>query len=549
MKQLVQKQWPPVFEFLRKWGPVLLVVGISAALYLPSRNWDFLRWDDRQHIQLNPWLQNQIFYLIWTKPYYNMYIPITYSVWSVVWTFSKEPWIFHWMNIVFHALNAVLVYWLARQVMDKKQDKVAAALAALLFACHPLQVETVAWISSGRDVLSGFLSLLAVNWLIARDDLKAAFGTFVLFAAALLCKPAVAILPIALAPILWGMGRLTKPRIFTLGFWVASGVVASIITKRIQQLDADLRLTPMGLGDRILVAIDAFSFYVQKYFVPIDLAADYGRTREIALNDHVWMYGAAGIVACAIFLYAIHKHLPERFLYFGAWFVIVLVPVLGVVPFQAQATSTVSDRYAYMPLIGLGLAIACLSVGRRWAQAALAIVVVGWFVTTQARSEVWSTNEIFFRDMLAKNDRSNVAYGSLGVEMILQNRLDQAEPFLNSAVKLKPTDVIPRTNLAQLFLLQNNPERVVREVVPLLEDQEFLRINQTETRALASAYRLSGRAFWMLRQWSRANLFYCRWYNLDYENEEGKVEITRFMEDAKRAGAPPLPNCQVQLAY
>ena len=112
---------------------------------------------------------------------------------------------------------------------------------------------------------------------------------------------------------------------------------------------------------------------------------------------------------------------------------------------------------------------------------------------------------------------------------------------------MKPSDVIPRTNLAQLYLLLKRPDRVTSEVAPLLDDAEFLHQNQTETRALASAYRLTARAYWMRGAYVHANEFFCRWFRLDYENEDGRAEVQRFLLDA-RAKQVQLSDCTAQRA-
>jgi hypothetical protein len=288
------------------------------------------------------------------------------------------------------------------------------------------------------------------------------------------------------------------------------------------------------------------SFYVQKTFAPYPLAADYGRTPDVALDDNVWIVGLIVLAVLAVGIGIFRKRIPVRLLYFAFLFVLLLSPILGLVPFQAQGQSTVSDRYAYFPLIAFGLFVGALISSRRKAALAVGIFVIGtWTAMTFVRAGVWATNEGFFTDMLAKNENSHVALSSLGVEYILTNRLGPAEEVLRRAIALRPMDVIPRTNLGQLYLMQNRPDRVVSEIVPLLDNPEFMRINQTETRALASAYRIAARANWGLSLWSRANDFYCRWFRLDYENEEGKAEVQRFIQDASKH-TRELPNCEVR---
>jgi hypothetical protein len=536
--------WP--LNLQEKWIYIFLGA-IAFALYAHTLAADFLRWDDRQNILLNPWIDNGALSLIWTRPYYNMYIPITYTLWTALWHIDPHPWLFHLANVLFHVGNTVMVYMFARKIL-KPEEKTGAIFAALIFCCHPLQVETVAWISTFRDTLACFFSMWASYLIVTREEKKWMAGATVLFCVALLCKPSVCVIPAALLFLGYGFNFLNRARVITLGTWFIPALVASYVTKRVQQLDADLRLVPMDLGDRMLVAVDTLSFYIQKFFAPYPLAADYGRTRDIALEGDLWIIGLVAAAVAAGLIWAFRKKIEHRHYYFFGFFVLFVAPVLGIIPFQAQGQTTVSDRYVYMSLIGLGLMFGAI-LGRKklWPVGAGVLAVLS--VMTLARAEVWQTNEGFFRDMLAKNERSHVALSSLGVEYILTGRLNEAEVVLNKATVLKPMDVIPRTNLAQLYLLQGRPDRVLSEVVPMLNNKEFLRINQTETRALASAYRLAARAHWALSLWSGANDYFCRWFNLDYENEDGKQEIMKFMADAKAHGAATLPNCEVKTRY
>lgn len=528
---------------LTRFWPQLLIGLISILLYCYTFGGDFLRWDDRQNILLNPWLAHHLWSMIWLNPYYNMYIPVTYTFWTGLWQLAPNiPIQFHVANVLLHASNAIWVYLLSRLIL-RRDERLAAVFAALFFACHPLQVETVAWISTGRDLLAAFFSLAAMyTFLKGQSRTMMALSTL-LFTISCLSKPSVAIVPVALLLLTYAFSELTFRRLWTLALWMIPAVTVSIMTKRIQQLDSDLRLTPMGLGDRLLVALDTLSFYVQKLLFPYPLAADYGRMREFAVESSLWVVGLVILILAGVMLKLFWARIEKRYLYFAALFVVLLIPILGVIPFQAQAQSTVSDRYTYFPLIGAGLLFGTLCTRWKVTRYGFAFVVLpALCVLTFMRTQVWSTNEVFFRDMLEKNENSHVALSSLGVEYILTHRLPQAEEVLNRAAALRPMDVIPRTNLAQLYLLENRPDRVVTEIAPLLDNKEFLRINQTETRALSSAYRLAARAHWGVELWSKANEFYCRFRYLDPENAEGLTEYQRFIGEAQRH-KPELISC------
>ena len=522
---------------LKTWQISTLLFLFATLLYVRMPGGEFLRWDDRQNIQLNPFVERALWSQTWTRSYYNMYIPVTYSVWTVLWHLTPEPWIFHLLNILLHGGTVVLVYLIARRILRRPA---AAAFAAVLFAAHPLQVETVAWISTGRDLLASFLALAATYLVMAHDRRRwwaIATGLFVL---ALLSKPSVAVIPVGAATLAWAAGALDRRRLYLWAGWLVPGAAALIATKIIQQLDADLRVPRLPVLDRALVSFDTLWFYSGKLLVPIGLASDYGRTPLVVLAERAWIPGlVVGVVLLALAV-RYRRHVDRLTFAAVAWTLVFFGPVTGLVPFQAQGQSTVADRYAYLPMLGVALLFGRLAARHRVLAGVLLVILSGASVV---RAETWRTNYAFFHDMLLKNPVSFVANSSLGVEYILREDYPTAERFLNEAVRLKPNDIIPRTNLAQLFLLLKRPERVTSEVAPLLDDVAFLHQNQTETRALASAYRLTARAYWIRGIYLNANDHFCRWFHLDFENEDGKAEVQRFLADAKLRQVE-LTNCE-----
>jgi tetratricopeptide (TPR) repeat protein len=403
-------------------------------------------------------------------------------------------------------------------------------------------VESVAWISCARDLAAALFTLTAAL-VVLRDTRLGAlvFGTL-LFSCGLLCKPSGCVFPAVFFALLYQAQKLERRRAITLALWLLPALASAIATKMIQQPDTNIRVQALSWISRLQVGLDSLSFYTLKFLWPYPLASDYGRTPQVALHASLWWIGLAVLLAClALGLYyraRLSRIALGAFPLFALW----LSPILGVIPFQAEAQSTISDRYNYMPLIALGIGLGLAAAKSKWVRRLVLGVCMVWAGLTFARAQVWLTNKDFFEDMLAKNPKSHVALSSLGVEYILRGDLPTAKRYLDQAVALRPNDIIPRTNLANVYLLSGDPARVVSEIEPLLNDKEFLHINQTETRALASAYRLTARAEWHLGNWQNANDFYCRWFHLDYTNEQGKAEILAFLK-AARQHAIKLPNC------
>ncbi len=148
---------------VRYWS-IALIVGSCLAVYGVTLAGEFLAWDDRQHFFLNPHLVAGEFQFFWTNAYYGFFAPVTYTVWTTLFQISHEPWPFHLLNLILHTCNALFVFSLIKALL--KTDDRTAALGALVFALHPLQVEPVAWISGGRDLMAAFFGLAAMRTLL-----------------------------------------------------------------------------------------------------------------------------------------------------------------------------------------------------------------------------------------------------------------------------------------------------------------------------------------------------------------------------------------------
>ena len=312
--------------FRRRWLIPLTLMVIAAGLYARTLGGDFLRWDDRQNILLNPFIERALWSQTWTRPYYNMYIPVTYSVWTILWHITPQPWLFHLLNVVLHAANVLLVFLIARRVWRRDSP---AWVAAALFAVHPLQVETVAWISTGRDLLSAFFGLSATYLVLSKTSWRWWIPATALFVLGLLSKPSLAVLPVGVLALTWATRTLTWGRAWTLKAWLIPAVAAVISTKMIQQLDADLRLLPLTLMERILVAFDTLGFYARRVAWPDPLSSDYGRAPRVALAEYGWVAGLVGTVAVVALGLIFRRRLNRASLAGAFWALLFVSPVLG----------------------------------------------------------------------------------------------------------------------------------------------------------------------------------------------------------------------------
>jgi protein O-mannosyl-transferase len=469
------------------WAWALLVAGAALLVFLPALRFPFFPfWDDDIHVHANPHLVDLSWgsvATLWSGPWQQLYIPLTYSAWAGLAVLSRwsdglpaaggalnAAW-FHGANILLHAASAALVFVLLRRVVatfrggtpDGKTDA-AAALGAVFFALHPLQVEPVAWISGLRDVLGGFLGLAALVVIFGGERFSVArwAGATVLFVASLAAKPAGVALPLvagvlAFAPFRWSWRQMAAG----LGPWLLIGAAWVAVTTRAQWA-AELAAGLVPLWARPLVALDALAFYLGKTFVPLGLAADYGRAPDTVLAAGWLWWTWLGPVALMAVLIAVR---PLRiYLVPFAIFAAALLPTLGLVPFNFQLVSTVADRYAYLALLGPALAVALAvgQVGRVWFTAAVTAGVAALAWSSVQRLPLWSEDLKLFADTLEVNPGSWKSRHNYASALDDRGRTAEAVPLMREVLVQRPDSAEAHNDLAvMLWTLGQRGEAVV----------------------------------------------------------------------------------------
>ncbi len=416
---------------------------------------DFLWYDDERTVHQNgrlqpPTLQTLTYY--WSKPAYGLYIPVTYTVWAGVaavahvpkdpYGIALNPWLFHSTNFLFHLLAVLVAYRILRLL---NIGSFASMCGALLFGVHPIQVEAVGWVSGLKDVLSGFLALVALCQYVAstRPDLtkrwsglRYALAT-VAFVLALLAKPAVMALPLAaLALDRWVIGRPWRKAVAGMIPWVCLALPIAIVARYVQE--ASYVWMP-SIWLRPLIALDAIAFYIGKLIWPLNLAVDYGRSPTAVLH-HGWCFWTWLVpVSIAIVLISGHQRRPVL-LAAGVLFAAGCLPVLGLSPAQFQIYSTTADHYLYLSMLGPALAFSWII--SRWPSAMTRIIACAALVCLIALSVMqgsyWQNDFTLFLHDTKVNPQSFMGYYNLGE---FYERAEQ--PVLAIAEFKKATEVDP----------------------------------------------------------------------------------------------------------
>jgi Tfp pilus assembly protein PilF len=465
---------------------VLLVV-LTLVVFAPLRHFDFVEMDDPSYVFENPQvlagLTPQSVAWAFTTGHAGFWIPAVWLSYMVdIEVFGRGPHGHHVTNLVLHTLASLLLFgWLARATRSPGRSFAVAAL----FAVHPLHVESVAWITERKDVLSGVFFMLAL-WAYASYARRPVWWRYALvalmFLLGLMSKPMVVTLPIVLLMIdVWPLGRLTPPRTLLSLLWeklplVALAVGSSVVTFFTQmQQGAVSNLTTVTPSFRISNALVSYAEYLRMAVWPAGLSFFYPMPQRIP----AWQAIGAVVLLVGVTAAVSVRWRRRPWLLVGwLWYVVTLVPVIGLVQVGVQARA---DRFMYLPAIGLFVMAAWGVAGavprRRWHVAVLAIAAV---VAVAAYSLVASAQVWYWRDSTSLYTRTSMAglhqdeysaHVQLGVALRNKGRLEEAAVHFARAIELKPEAADPHVELGLTLTAQGKMEPAVAQYVEAIRLQ------------------------------------------------------------------------------
>jgi protein O-mannosyl-transferase len=466
----------------------LLTLSIAILIVYGRIFWAaFVAFDDDLHVYANPFLNPPTLESVarlWQNVYEQLYVPLAYTILAAIARFaavpvhldaslgrpiSLGPTAFHVFSVALHLTNAWLCYSLLRRLTGRTR---VALLAALLFALHPLQLESVGWISELRGLTSGAFALLALNAFVRSRQAdhdgaqararKLLAASALLVVCAMLCKPSAVVLPLAALAIERVVFRAPwRKALAAASLWAVVALPFALLTHATQTVPA----AGQSLWwQRPFIAGDALAFYLWKTLLPISLGVDYGRTPQ-AVMSHVGGYLAWAVpVALLVFAYRNRQRRPTSWL--GALlFVAFLLPTLGLVPFAYQAYSTVADRYAYLALIGVGLTVADAfeqATSQRLAAVGAATAFIALAALSFNQSRSWLTSMDLLHHTIDVNPAAGFAYNNLGDIALGNGDLPAALADYQACVAHDPTRVKAQINLAEVYTALNQPAEAER---------------------------------------------------------------------------------------
>jgi Flp pilus assembly protein TadD len=456
---------------LRTGWAVLLLVALTALVYFPATRGGFI-WDDESYVIGNANLRSaEGLGRIWFEPRTSpQYYPLVFtSLWLNFQAHGLDPTGYHVVNIALHLLAALLA-WRVLVALGLP----GAWLAAALFALHPVHVESVAWITERKNVLSGFFYLAsALAYLrfaghtAGRPRQPAVYVlALVLFAAALLSKSVTASLPAALlVAVWWKQGRVRWADVAPLLPFLALGAAAGLHTAWLERahVGAEGAEWHLSLLDRTLIASRALVFYAGKLVWPHPLIFMYPRWEVgSGIGWYAFPLLVAGVFAL---LWRQRASWGRGPLAAALFFAGTLLPALGFLNVYPMRYTFVADHYQYLASLGL-LAVAGCGLSRlggaTGAGVAAALLLAAGSLTWN-RAQVFRSAEALWTDTVQRNPSSWMAHNNLGLLRAGQGRWADAVRSYRRALDLRPASPETLTNLGMALLAQGQPREAIAQ--------------------------------------------------------------------------------------
>ena len=471
-------------------GTIILITVLS---YLPAIQAGYI-WDDDMHVTQNRHLLDidglkQIWLNPTSTPQYYPMVHTTFWIEHKLWEF--DPLGYHLTNVLIH-IGSSLLLWRLLQLLGIR----GAWLAAVIFAAHPVHVETVAWITERKNVLSllfYLLSLLAYIQFIGlrqpdkpptRRDYRLYALSFVLFAAALLSKTVVCTLPAAILLLIWWKrGRITIRDVLPLVPFFIVGLAMGMITALIEKyhVGASGGEWELNVIQHLLLAGRIFWFYTWKLLWPAKLIFIYPRWEIDATDLRLYLYPAAFIVLVTILL-LLRNRTGRSSLAAVLFFAGTLSPALGFFDVYPFRFSFVADHFQYHASIGLIVLIAsllALATDRLKCRTITLfmitlIPVMTLGVITWQQCNMYKNEKVLWENTLASNSTAWMAMNNLGQILEKETKPDQAMALYQRAVQIKPDFVDALNNLGNILVAKGKHEEAYEIFTKAIEYQPDL---------------------------------------------------------------------------
>ena len=467
----------------------LLLIASTLLVYAPIKDFQFINYDDNLYVTSNPWVKQG---LTWQSARWAMttleaafWHPLTWlSHMLDTQLFGLNPAGHHVTNLLLHLVNVLLFFWVLHQMTGALWP---SALVAALFALHPLNVESVAWVAERKNVLSTLfwlLTMAAYLRYVRNPDWGRYLGMMGIFVLGLMAKPMLVTLPCVLLLLdYWPLGRLGKdskefwerlPRLVAekLPLFIPVTVASLLAIQAQSQFGALSSWEVLPLGVRVANAVVAYGLYLKKMVWPTNLVVSYP---HLGSSLGAWPVVLAALLLVGISLGVWWQGRKSRYLVVGwLWYLGTLFPVSGLIQVGGHA---MPDRYAYVPLMGLfiiavwGAAdmMRSMRLKRGWLAVAALCMLMPLTVLSRVQISYWRNTTALFEHALLVSPNNSVAHNVLGLESMEKMEFAQAQQRFLEAIRISPKYASAYNNLGLALLEQERFDEAVERFTQTLK--------------------------------------------------------------------------------
>ena len=505
----------------------LLLVVVTLALYNPVSRNGFVNFDDDRYVTDNPQVRvglrwSTISWAFTSLDQANWH-PLTWLSHALDCQFFRlNPVGHHYTNLLLHATNALLLFFVLQWFTGYTARSL---MVAALFAVHPLNVESVAWIAERKNVLCMLFFLLALaayGWYVRRPTIARYLAVALLFALGLMSKPMVITLPLTLLLLdYWPLGRMRFSMKFdsrdeaSPGFAASAQPVSRLCLEKVPLLalsaaSAIITMIAQRAGGAVLTSAEhspllrlqnvvvCYGLYIEKALWPSHLAALYPYPHALP----AWQVAVSALFLVAV-TYAVLKYGEYRYLAAGwFWYLGTMVPMIGLIQVGNQA---MADRYAYLPLIGLFMMIVWAAaefasahhISTEYLAAAGLTILLALSAVTRIQISYWHDDFSLWQHALAVTQNNYVAENNFAYALITQGRDDEASIHFRTASALEPGDPTSQLNLGIYAQQHGDLQQAAARYANVLR-------LATDGQLRASAYANLGTVYFALHDYAQA---------------------------------------------
>ncbi len=433
---------------------------VTVIVYSKFAFFGHISWDDPEMVFKNRLVKNFDLKALFTNHFVGNYIPVTMLLHSISWfLFENNDGGHHLMNILFHLLNGILVYQLGKRLF---KNDIISTIGAIVFLLHPLQTESVAWISELKNILSatfylaGMLSYL--NFL-EHSNKKDYILCFLYFVLGCLSKSSVVVFPLSLIC----MDLIVRQK-FTFNYLLPKipffiiSILIGVINIKTQAADLFINHAhEFPYYQRIGLAGFALLKYLFLFLFPLNLSVIYPYPE---IKTQVIVLGFFVLCLIGALLVLLIKRKKTNSTALVLFILVNLILVLQILPFGEVLYA---DRYLYVPLIGFGWLTGLLLSNLKTYTTVVSVILLLFFsVFTFARTSAWKSGIVLYEDILKKYPDQFIALNSAGVESMFLNEDAKALEYLNKAVEVAPRNYKGFYNRGLLYLKNKEPKLAIK---------------------------------------------------------------------------------------